>query len=77
MHELVKITGNWSLVTFELKLLLDFLYIWIKIREKEEPSDLDKRKKYEKSHKLAEKSMSRTKKVKGKCACCFGSKFVP
>ena len=35
-----------------------------------------KGKKKEKSHKLAEKSVSRKKKVKGKCACCFGSKFV-
>ena len=34
-----------------------------------------KGKKQEKSHKLAEKSVSRKKKVKGKCACCFGSKF--
>ena len=34
------------------------------------------RKNKEKSHKLAEKSVSRKKKVKGKCACCFGSKFV-
>ena len=29
-----------------------------------------------KSHMLAEKSVSRKKKVKGKCACCFGSKFI-
>ena len=67
----------WELVTanFELTFLLTFLDIWKKFRKKE-PSDLDKIKKYEKSHKLAEKSVSRKKKVKGKCACCFGSKFV-
>ena len=40
----------------------------------EEPNDLDKRKKYRKSHKLPEKSVFRKKKVKRKCACCFGSK---
>ena len=31
-------------------------------QEKKEPSDLDKREKYEKSHKLVEKSVSRKKK---------------
>ena len=67
----------WELVTahFELQFLLKFLDIWRKVIKKE-PSDLDKIKKYEKSHKLAEKSVSRKKKVKGKCACCFGSKFI-
>jgi len=67
----------WQLVTanFEPKLLLNFINIWKKFRKKE-PSDLDKRKKYEKSHMLAEKSVSRKKKVKRKCACCFASKFI-
>ncbi|MDG2830120.1 hypothetical protein P7M08_24530, partial [Vibrio parahaemolyticus] len=35
-----------------------------------------KEKIIKKIHKLAEKSVSRKKKVKGKCACCFGLKFV-
>ena len=53
----------WELVTsnFELKFLLKFLDIWKKVIKKE-TSDLDKRKKYEKSHKLAGKSVSRKKK---------------
>ncbi|KAL5158813.1 Monothiol glutaredoxin-S10 [Glycine soja] len=38
--------------------------IWKKVRKKE-TSDLDKRKKYEKSHKLAGKSVSRKKSVNG------------
>ena len=42
---------------------------------KKEPTDLDKRRKYEKSHRLAEKSESK-KKVRRKCACCCGLKFV-
>ena len=54
---------------------MNFLDIWKKFRKKE-TSDFDKRKNNEKSHKLAEKSVSRKKKVKGKCACCFGSKFI-
>ena len=36
-----------------------------KTNSKKETSDLDKRKKYEKSHKLAGKSVSRKKKRKG------------
>ena len=46
----------WELVTLnlELKYLLNFLDIWKKVIKKE-PSDLDKSKKYEKSHKLAGK----------------------
>ena len=43
---------------------MNFLDIWKKVRKKES-SDLNKSKKYEKSHKLAEKSVSRKKKVKG------------
>ena len=56
----------WELVTsnFELKFLLNFLDIWKKVIKKE-TSDLDKRKKYEKSHKLAGKSVSRKKRWKG------------
>jgi len=42
------------IANFELKFLLNFLDIWKKIGKKE-PSDLDKRKKYEKSNKLAGK----------------------
>jgi len=48
-------------VNFELKFLLKFLDIWKKVIKKE-PSDLDKRKKYERSHTLAKKSVSRKKK---------------
>ena len=50
----------WELIAanFELKFLLNFLDIWKKVRKKE-PSDLNKRKKYKKSHNLAEKSVSR------------------
>ena len=53
----------WELVSsnFELKFLLNFLDIWKQIIKKE-TIDLDKRKKYEKSHKLAGKSVSRKKK---------------
>ena len=46
---------------FELKFLLNFIEIWKKVRKKE-TSDLDKRKKYEKSHKLVGKSISRKKR---------------
>ena len=53
----------WELIieNFELNVLLNFLDIFKKIIQKE-PSDLDKRKKYEKSHKLAGKLVSRKKK---------------
>jgi len=53
----------WELViaNFKLNFLLNFLDIWKEII-KNEPSDLDKRKKYEKSHKLTEKSVSKKKK---------------
>ena len=53
----------WELVTsnFELKFLVNFLDIWKKVIKKE-PNDLDKMKKYEKSHKLEGKSVSRKKK---------------
>ena len=58
----------WELVTsnLELKFLLNFLDIWKKVRKKE-TSDLDKMKKYEKSHKLAGKSVSRKKRWKEVC----------
>ena len=46
---------------FEIKFLMNFLDIWKKVIQKE-PSDFDKREKYEKSHKLAGKSVSRKKK---------------
>ena len=55
-----------SHVVISRKFLLNFLDICKKIIKKE-PSDFYKRKKYEKSHKLAEKSVSKKKKeVKGK-----------
>ena len=63
-----KIVYNyWELVTsnFELKFLLNFLDIWKKVIKKE-TSDLDKRKKYKKTHKLAGKSVSRKKRWKGR-----------
>ena len=49
---------------FELKFLLNFIDIWKKVIKKQ-TSDLDKRKKYEKLHKLAGKSVSRKKRWKG------------
>lgn len=56
----------WELVTsnFELKFFPNFLDIWENVRKKE-TSDLDKMKKYEKSHKLAGKLVSRKKRWKG------------
>ena len=53
----------WELVTlnFELKFLLNLLDIWEKVIKKE-PSELDKMKKYKKSHNLAEKSVNRKRK---------------
>ena len=62
-------------MNFELIFLLNFLDIWKKVIKKE-TSDLDKREKYEKSYKLAGKSVSRKKKGERKCACCLGSKFI-
>jgi len=53
-------------VNFELKFLHNFLDIWKKIRKKEK-SDLDKRKKYAKSHKLVEKSISMKKSEREVC----------
>ena len=50
-----------AITNFELKCLLNFLDIWKKITKKE-PSDLDKRKRYEKSDKLVGKLVSRKKK---------------
>ena len=58
----------WELVTsnFELKFLLNFLDIWKKVIKKE-TSDLDKRKKYEKSYTLAGKSVPRKKGEREGC----------
>jgi len=66
----------WELVTsnFELKSLLNFLDIWKKVI-KNETSDLDKRKKYEKSHKLARKSVSRKKKGEREVCLLFWLKI--
>ena len=67
----------WELVNLnlELKYLLNFLDIWKKVIKKE-PSDLDKRKKILKITQVGRKISIQEKKVKGKCACCFGSKFI-
>ena len=67
----------WEMVTanFELKFLIKFLDIWKQIR-KEDPSDLDKRKKILKITQVAKKTSIQKKKVKGKCACCLAQNFV-
>jgi len=61
-------------LNFELKYLLNLLDIWKKFIKKE-PSYLDKRKKYKKSHKLAEKSVSRKKKSEREVCLLFWLKI--
>ena len=62
-------------MNFELKFLMNFLNIWKKIIKKE-PSDLNKKEKIIKITQVDRKISIQEKKVKDKCACCFGSKFV-
>ena len=68
---------------FELKFLLNFLEVWKKVRKKE-PSDLKKKEKYEKSHKLTEKSVSRKNSEREVCLLFWlkiysliGAYFIP
>ena len=53
---------------------MNFLDIWEKVIKKE-PSDFDKRKNT-KNHTSWQKNQYPEKKVKGKCVCCFRSKFI-
>ena len=62
-------------MNFEVKCLLNFQDIWKK-NIKKEPSDLNKKEKIVKITQVDRKISIQEKKVKDKCACCFGSKFV-
>ena len=62
-------------MNFELIFLLNLIDVWKKVIKKE-PSDLDKRKKILNITKVGRKINIHEKKVKGKRACCFGSKFI-
>ena len=60
-------------MNFELKILPKFLDIWIEIKK---TNRFELKEKIRKITQVGKKISVHEKKVKWKCACCFGSKFV-